>query len=134
LREQKQDGSCQEEDEAFLAFLKSVLGEEEPDPNQNRIRIRERKKIREHLCDQSCEQTCDQLREQKRDQLREQKRDGSCQDEGVLKANDDEPDQNRIRTRERKKDGSGDENQLKKRSQIWRRIKSYFQWKAPGDA
>jgi len=40
------------------------------------------------------------MREQKQDQLREQKQDGSCQDEGVLKANDDvDPDRGRVSLR-----------------------------------
>ena len=104
LREQKQDGSCQEED-----VLKAI-GDVEPD--QDRTRTREQKKIREHICDQTCDQTCDQVRDQKQDQLREQKQDGSCQEEdeaflvflkSVLGEEDSEPDQDRTRTRERKK-------------------------------
>ncbi|KPJ99538.1 MAG: hypothetical protein AMK71_09570, partial [Nitrospira bacterium SG8_35_4] len=96
---------------------------DDADPNQNQTRTRERKKIREHICDQTCDQTCDQVRDQKRDQLREQKQDGSCQDEGVLKANEDvDPEQKLTRTREQKKQ----QDQLKKRSQIWRRIKNYL--------
>ena len=227
LREQKQDGSCQEEDEELLEWLKSILGEDDPEPAQNRDRIREQKKTQSQLGDQlrdqkrdqlrekkqdgSCQdegvlkanddadpnknqirireqkktrdQLGDQLRDQKRDQLREKKQDGSCQDEGVLKANDDtDPNKNQIRIREQKKtqsqlgdqlrdqkrdqlrekkqdgscqDGSvlkanddvdpyqnqtltreqkKQQDQLKKRSQIWRKIKNYFRWKAPGDA
>jgi hypothetical protein len=113
LREKKQDGSCQEEDEAFLAFLKSILGDEDPEPVQNQTRVREQKKTQDQLGDQ--------LRDQKRDQLREKKQDGSCQDEGVLKANDDvDPDQDQTRVREQKKtrDQLGDQLRDQKQDQL----------------
>ena len=111
LREQKQDGSCQDE-----GVLKA---NDDVDPVQDQTRVREQKKTQDQLGDQ--------LRDQKRDQLREQKQDGSCQDEGVLKANDDvDPVKDRTRTREQKKDGTVEQNRHKIRNQIWRRIKNYL--------
>jgi len=86
-----------------------------------KTRTRAQKKTRNRICDPNfCDPNCIQLHDQKQDQLRDQKQDGSCDEEGILKANDDgEPNQFQDHTRERKKtcDPNCDPNWIQLRDQ-----------------